>query len=86
MTPQEAGFDGAKGINMKLSQIPGGGILKLRRCVNAPWEYDEDCQNALLWQTSEPPHLFYCNPDGDWFELSFTPVQPQWSDQLPVNS
>lgn len=77
MNPQEAGFDGAKGINMKLPHIPGGGMWKLRRCTKAPWEYGEDCRNALMWQQSEPPRLFYCNTDGDWFELSFTPIQTQ---------
>jgi hypothetical protein len=77
MNPQEAGFDGAAGISMNLPRLPDGGIFKLRRGANPPWEYDEDHRNQLIWQTSEPPHLFYCNADGKWFELSFIPVQSQ---------
>jgi hypothetical protein len=75
MTPQEAGFDGAKGIRLNHPALPNGGIYRLRRNINPPWEFDKDCRNQLIWQESEPPHLFYCNSDGEWFELSFTPIQ-----------
>ena len=77
MNPREAGFDGAKGINMNHPSFRDGGLFRLRRSVHSPWNYGKDCRNQLIWQESEPPHLYYCNQGGDWFELSFTPIQPE---------
>lgn len=74
--PLEAGFDGAKGINLNNPSMPDGGLYRLRRTSNPPWEYNKDCRNQLVWQQSEPPHLFYCNADGQWFELTFNLVNP----------
>ena len=72
MNPQEAGFDGAKGISLNISR---GGVYKLRRGASLPWKTQGDFENQLIWLESTPPRLLYCNSDGEWFELSFTPIQ-----------
>ena len=50
MNPQEAGFDGAKGIRLNHPAMPNGGIYRLRRNINPPWDFDKDCRNQLVWQ------------------------------------
>lgn len=74
MNPQEAGFDGAKGICLNNPNMSDGGVFKLRRGPVAPWETDGDYRNQLVWLESMPPRLLYCDKDGKWFELAFTPV------------
>lgn len=75
MNPQEAGFDGAKGVCLSNPAMPNGGVFKLRRGSTPPWETEMNCRNQLLWQESTPPRLLYCNSDGEWFELAFTPIK-----------
>jgi len=77
MNPQEAGFDGLDGIRLDLPQVPGGFIFKPRRGSTPPWKTTANYQNQLFWHQSTPPRLLYCNNDGKWFELSFTPIQTQ---------
>ena len=77
MNPQEAGFDGAKGIGLNHPSMSDGGVFRLRRGSTPPWETQTNCQNQLLWLESSPPRLLYCNQSNEWFELSFTPIQAQ---------
>lgn len=75
MNPQEAGFDGAKGISLNNPNMTDGGVFRLRRGSTPPWETETNYRNQMFWQKSTPPRLLYCNNDGEWFELSFTPIQ-----------
>ena len=75
MNPRETGFNGTTGLQMSHPALRGG-IHRICWGTKQPWEYDYDFRDWLVWQESEPPHLFYCNRDGEWFELSFTPIEP----------
>ena len=78
MTPTEAGFDGEKGIYMRLPcpQYPSGLIYKLLRGkTSLTPERIKSLSNQLVWwyPDGEEPKLLYANKDGDLFELGFTP-------------
>ena len=77
MKPQEAGFDGAKGINMNHPDMIDGGLFQLRRSktiIPEPEKYNY--KNQLLWYypDDEDAKLYYCNQDNQLFELDFIPV------------
>lgn len=76
MNPIEAGFDGAKGINMGVPGIVNGGIYRLTRGKSSPVGNVAIRRNMLLWYNpeGEDPMLLFLNPDGQWFEVSFNPV------------
>ena len=75
MTPSEAGFDGAAGVNLNHPWMKDGGVFKLRRGSTLP---DPECdyRNQLIWRMplDSPPELLYCNANSEWFTLGFTPV------------
>ena len=75
MTPNEAGFDGEKGLNLNMSHLPDGGIYKLRRGSTPPWTFKANFKNQLMWQQITPPRLLYCNSDNQWFELDFIHIE-----------
>jgi hypothetical protein len=78
MTPAEAGFDGAKGIRMNCPWMKDGGRFQLRRGKRWPTPKPlKDCLEQLLWlyPDDQPPQLFWCNADGQWFEVSFNPIE-----------
>ena len=79
MTPSEAYFDGARGINLNNSSMPNGGTYKLRRGKKAPVG-DSDFRNQLVWWNPDehPAQLLYCNDEGPWFNLTFFPTAPPW--------
>lgn len=73
LTPLEAGFDGAMGIN-----LPQGLIYKLRRGRKPLSSYSKiDFRNQLLWlmPCEENPRLLWCNESNEWFEVGFTPIE-----------
>ena len=77
MKPQEAGFDGAKGINLNIPSMPDGVFHKLRRSPTVkPDPKKHNIKNQLLWYypDNEDAKLYYCNEDNQLFELDFIPV------------
>lgn len=73
MKPLEAGFDGAKGVSLGEPDV----LYNLMRGKTPP----KDCpntnfKNQLCWYypDEENTKLLYCNSDGDWFELTFEPI------------
>jgi hypothetical protein len=77
MTPAEAGFDGAKGIRMNLPGVKDGGRFYLKRGKTTPFDYpSKDFREQLLWfyPDDAPARLLWCNPEDQWFELTFTPI------------
>lgn len=77
MKPLEAGFDGAKGISLGMPHLKDGGKYILKRDSRSPLEFPTtNFRNQLIWYYPEgkDPTLFFCNNDGEWFDLSFTPV------------
>jgi hypothetical protein len=78
MTPTEANFNGAKGIRLNNPSMPGGGFFKLRRGNKLPSNcLTEDFKQQLLWfmPVGEEPQLLWCDPDDNWYELSFNPIK-----------
>jgi hypothetical protein len=76
MKPQEAGFDGAKGINMNHPAMPDGGLFQLRRGKKSLQPEKYNLKNQLLWYypDDEDAKLYYCNQNNQLFELDFIPV------------
>jgi hypothetical protein len=77
MKPQEAGFDGDKGINLNISSMVDGGIAKFRRSKTMKPEPNKyNFKNQLVWYypDNEDAKLYYCNEDNQLFELDFIPV------------
>lgn len=76
MKPKEAGFDGAKGF--RIPQIFCGDFrVQLKRGKKIPTESTTtDFLEQLIWfmPDNEPPRLFWCNADDQWFELEFNPI------------
>jgi hypothetical protein len=82
MTPSEANFDGARGVNLNYSSMPNmpkGGTYQLRRGKKAPVG-NPDFRNQLVWwyPDEHPAQLLYCNDEGTWFNLTFSPTEPPW--------
>lgn len=77
MTPTEAGFDGAKSVNLlpPCTQYPDGLIYTLLRGKTSPSERLKIVRNRFAWwyPDGEEPKLLYVNREGDLFELGFTP-------------
>lgn len=77
MTPAEAGFDGAGGIRIP---VPHGSDFKIflkRSKTVLPSDTPEvDFTQQLIWlhPDNQPSRLLWCNAEGRWFELSFTPI------------
>jgi hypothetical protein len=77
MKPKEAGFDGEKGVNLNIPHMKGGGVYCLRRGKKPPIEnLKRPFNNQLCWYypDGQDPKLLYCNDGGEWFDLSFEPV------------
>jgi hypothetical protein len=76
MKPKEAGFDGYKGLKLGLPDMPDGGILHLRRGKTSPLKSETPMNNMLVWYypDGQDPKLLYCNDGGEWFDLSFEPI------------
>ena len=75
--PSEAGFDGAKGFRIPIQDNLNYRI-HLKRGAKPPSECPhENWSEQLLWWTPEGelPHLLWCNKDGQWFDLTFTPIE-----------
>jgi hypothetical protein len=78
MTPTEANFDGAEGIRVHNHNLPENAILKLRRGGNPPSNcLSGDFKQQLLWFTpdGQQPELLWCDPDDNWYELDFIPIE-----------
>jgi hypothetical protein len=80
LTPREAGFDGAMGINLlpKSPMYPQGLIYKLGRGRKPLSSYSKvDFRNQLFWlmPCEENPRLLWCNESNEWFEVGFTPIE-----------
>jgi len=76
--PEEAGFDGAKGIGLNNPTMKDGGFFRLRRGSIHPNVSGDDCRNQLFWLTplDGPAQLLWCNPDGVWFNCAFERFDP----------
>jgi hypothetical protein len=76
MTPEQAGFDGAKGV-----RVPAAGEdfrYKLRLGKESPSSFPEsDFTEQLLWfyPDNAAPQLLWCNADDQWFNLFFVPIE-----------
>jgi hypothetical protein len=68
-----AGFDGGKGIGLNNPQMTDGGVFRLRRGSECPWESGQAMPNQLYWRKADEPQLLYCNEAGAWFRLEFIP-------------
>lgn len=78
MTPAEAGFDGAKGIRLAMSNCPNYRVQLRRSKTKLPSECpDVDFTEQLIWLYPEgkPARLLWCNADNQWHELTFSPTQ-----------
>ncbi|NBS68622.1 hypothetical protein EBT31_06860 [bacterium] len=78
-SPEQAGFDGAKGIGLNHKNMPGGGVFRLRRGATNPRQDTKgDYRNQLIWYTptNEPAQLLWCSPEGDWFICVFEREDP----------
>ena len=76
-SPEEAGFDGAKGIRMNLPGAKDGGRFHLKRGRTNPLACpNSDFREQLLWHYPDdaPACLLWCNAEDQWFELAFTPI------------
>jgi hypothetical protein len=76
MTPEEAGFDGCKGIRVpgispECRFIPERGKTLPSSCA------EKDFRERLLWYYPEDatPKLLWCNQNDQWFELIFVPIE-----------
>jgi hypothetical protein len=79
MTPTEAGFDGAKGINLNHPSFINGGIYRLPRGSKDPRTVENyNFKRQLLWVTPPgcEPELWYCNDNNEFFLLSFDLIMP----------
>lgn len=77
MKPIEAGFDGAEGINMGIPHLmKGGGIYRLIRGKTNPMDAKRSFSNMLIWHypDGQDPKLLFCNTGGEWFDLTFDPI------------
>lgn len=76
MTPTEAGFDGAKGVKLPMR---GENLrFQLTRGKQLPSEYpNRNFCEQLLWvyPDNASARLLWCNAEGQWFELNFTPIE-----------
>ncbi len=75
--PSEAGFNGHDGFRLPMQGRPDWRIY-LKRGPRRPSECpDTDWREQLLWwePKGELPHLLWCNSDGQWFDLTFTPIE-----------
>ena len=78
-SPEQAGFDGAKGIGLNRKDMPDGGIFRLRRGSADPRQDAEgNYRNQLIWYMppNELAQLLWCNSDGDWFTCVFEREDP----------
>ncbi len=78
-SPEEAGFDGAKGIGLNQKGLTGGGILRLRRGPTDPrLDKNGNYRNQLLWYmpSNEAAQLLWCNSNGEWFNCIFQREDP----------
>ena len=77
MTPTEAGFDGAKGMLMRIPQFEPDARYQLARGIKPPSQVpSRKFTEQLTWWMPEGrlPKLLWCNANDEWFELSFTPI------------
>ena len=76
LSPAAAGFDGAKGFRMPMR---GESFrVALKRGKTRPVDYpDYDFKEQLVWfyPDDEPARLLWSNENGQWFELSFNPIE-----------
>lgn len=77
MKPQEAGFDGRRGVNLSNPHLPDGGIYRLRGGNTQPELEKYNFRNQLLWVYPDEgdAKLYYCNIENQLFELDFIPVK-----------
>jgi len=77
-SPQEAGFDGAKGIGLNHPAMPDGGLYRLRRGPTDPRLMSHDFKNQLIWYAPQdkPSQLLWCNSKGEWFTCIFQREDP----------
>lgn len=75
--PSEAGFDGTKGFRIPVPGVPDYRVQLTRgskppsQCVRKDW-----CEQLFWWTPEgELPHLLWCNESGQWFDLTFTPIE-----------
>ena len=76
MGPQEAKFNGAKGVRVPLNGETFRFLLK--RGKQKPSEHPEtNFKEQLIWFYPDdvPPRLLWCNEDDEWFELTFNPIE-----------
>lgn len=77
MKPTEAGFDGVKGIRLGMTNMQGGGLYRLPRSKTAPENsQNKSLKNMLIWHYPDDndSKLLLCNSDGEWFNLTFEPI------------
>lgn len=79
MGPKQANFDGAEGIRVDLPQMHPNAAYQLKRGKNAVTlkEKKDQFRNMLIWYypDDEDPKLLFCNKEGNWFDLSFDPLE-----------
>ena len=78
-SPEQAGFDGAKGIGLNNKDMPDGGFFRLRRGSKDPrQDHNNDFRNQLIWFTpsDQSAQLLWCNSDGAWFTCIFECEDP----------
>lgn len=77
MNPLEAKFNGAEGICLGQPHMKDGGIYRLKRDRRSPLDFPKmSFKNQLIWHypDGQDPKLLFCNRDGEWFNLSFSPI------------
>ena len=77
MKPTEAGFDGARGVNMNHPSMLDGGLFQLRRGKTPLQPEKYNLKNQLLWYypDGEDAVLYYCNENNQLFVLDFIPAE-----------
>lgn len=77
-SPEQAGFDGAKGISLNNAAMPDGGLYLLRRGYTDPRLMSHDFTNELVWYMppNEAAQLLWCNSNGEWFTCIFQREDP----------